>query len=216
MAERKAVTKLLARSYLASDRIRKGRILDEVAERTGWHRDHARAVLWHGLDPPKPRRVRPGSGTGVLRGSAGRSGFCWAVLRAPAEKLLAAMMPELVPVVREEKALDITDVQAELLRQMSAATIDRRLAGRTGQAAAARTVPHQTGSLLKSQIPIRTWAQWDDAVAAFVEIDLVGHEGATSSGQFCFTLMVTDIAQKSMARQPPRTTALPPTLVPTQ
>lgn len=33
------------------------------------------------------------------------------------------------------------------------------------------------GSLLKSQIPIRTWAQWDDAVPGFVEIDLVGHDG---------------------------------------
>jgi hypothetical protein len=25
---------------------------------------------------------------------------------------------------------------------------------------------------LKSQIPIRTWADWDDAVPGFVEIDL--------------------------------------------
>ena len=28
----------------------------------------------------------------------------------------------------------------------------------------------------------------------FVEIDLVGHEGGVASGQFCFTLTVTDIA----------------------
>jgi hypothetical protein len=48
--------------------------------------------------------------------------------------------------------------------------------------------------LLKSQIPVRTWADWDDAVPGFVEIDLVGHEGGVASGQFCFTLTVTDIA----------------------
>ena len=48
--------------------------------------------------------------------------------------------------------------------------------------------------LLKSQIPTRTWAEWDDAVPGFVEIDLVGHEGGNASGQFCFTLTVTDIA----------------------
>src|SRR5699024_7894428 len=50
------------------------------------------------------------------------------------------------------------------------------------------------GSLLKSQIPIRTWAEWDDAVPGFVEIDLVGHEGGNAAGEFCFTLTVTDIA----------------------
>jgi hypothetical protein len=48
--------------------------------------------------------------------------------------------------------------------------------------------------LLKDAIPIRTWAEWDDAVPGFVEIDLVGHEGGNSSGDFCSTLTVTDIA----------------------
>jgi hypothetical protein len=31
-------------------------------------------------------------------------------------------------------------------------------------------------------------------VPGFVEIDLVGHEGGVASGEFCFTLTVTDIA----------------------
>ena len=50
------------------------------------------------------------------------------------------------------------------------------------------------GSLLKSQIPVRTWADRDDAVPVFAELDLFGHEGGVSSGQFCFPLTVTDIA----------------------
>jgi hypothetical protein len=50
--------------------------------------------------------------------------------------------------------------------------------------------------LLKSQIPIRTWADWDDAVPGFVEIDLVGHEGGLASGEFCFTLTVTDYCDR--------------------
>jgi len=41
---------------------------------------------------------------------------------------------------------------------------------------------------------MRTWADWDDAVPGFVEIDLVGHEGGNSCGEFAFTLTVTDIA----------------------
>jgi hypothetical protein len=47
---------------------------------------------------------------------------------------------------------------------------------------------------LKSQIPIRTWADWNEDQPGFVEIDLVGHEGGNSSGDFCSTLTVTDIA----------------------
>ena len=41
---------------------------------------------------------------------------------------------------------------------------------------------------------MRTWADWNDALPGFVEIDLVGHEGGNSSGEFCFTLDITDIA----------------------
>ena len=41
---------------------------------------------------------------------------------------------------------------------------------------------------------MRTSAEWDDAKPGFVEIDLVGHEGGNSQGEFCFTLDITDIA----------------------
>ncbi|WP_433204774.1 hypothetical protein ACQP1G_16650 [Nocardia sp. CA-107356] len=50
------------------------------------------------------------------------------------------------------------------------------------------------GSMLKSRIPMRTWADHDENMPGFVEIDLVGHEGGNPRGHFCFTLTVTDIA----------------------
>ncbi len=48
--------------------------------------------------------------------------------------------------------------------------------------------------MLKHQIPIRTFAQWDEKRPGFVEIDLVGHDGGDPSGDFAQTLNVTDIA----------------------
>jgi hypothetical protein len=50
------------------------------------------------------------------------------------------------------------------------------------------------GSLLKSQIPMRTWADWEDQRPGFVEIDLVGHESGDNNGDFASSLTVTDIA----------------------
>jgi len=46
---------------------------------------------------------------------------------------------------------------------------------------------------LKNQIPIRTFSDWDDARPGFVEIDLVGHEGGNSRGNYIQTLDVTDV-----------------------
>ena len=79
---------------------------------------------------------------------------CWAVLRAPAGKRLAPMLEVLVPVLRRDGELDLTDAEAALLVAMSAATIDRRLAGERAKLMARGRSHTKPGSLLKSQIPI--------------------------------------------------------------
>ena len=119
---------------------------------------------------------------------------CWAALRAPAGKRLATTLAVLVPLLRRDGELDLTVAEAALLVRMSAATINRRLAPERFKMMSRGRSHTKPGTLLKSLIPIRTWAEWDDAVPGFVEIDLVGHEGGNASGEYCFTLTVTDIA----------------------
>jgi len=88
----------------------------------------------------------------------------------------------------------VTDEVALALLAMAASTMDRRLAPARASMSLRGRSHTKPGSLLKDSIPIRTWADWDDAVPGFVEIDLVDHEGGNAMGEHAYTLTVTDIA----------------------
>ena len=76
---------------------------------------------------------------------------------------------------------------------MSPATIDRLLIPERAKSTTRGRSHTKPGSLLKSQIPIRTWAQWNERKPGFIEIDLVGHEGGNATGEHAFTLTATDV-----------------------
>lgn len=78
--------------------------------------------------------------------------------RPEAEEILAPFMPVLVPLLRAEGEITLTDAQAELLTQISAATIGRILAGERSRMTLRGRIHAKPGSLLKHQIPIRTFA----------------------------------------------------------
>ena len=49
----------------------------------------------------------------------------------------------------------------------------------------------RAGTLLKQQIPIRTFEQWNQSQPGFVEADLVAHCGPQVEGRFLWTLTLT-------------------------
>jgi Integrase core domain len=52
----------------------------------------------------------------------------------------------------------------------------------------------RSGTLLKKQIPVRTFQDWNETKPGFLEADLVAHCGTQADGSYLYTLTLTDIA----------------------
>src|SRR5436305_4696732 len=51
----------------------------------------------------------------------------------------------------------------------------------------------RAGTLLKKQIPVRTFNDWNETKPGFMEADLVAHWGSHADGSYLYTLTLTDI-----------------------
>jgi hypothetical protein len=176
--------------YAKARRSEKSKILDEFVEVTGFHRKAAIRRLRRVRRRSGKRRGRPRVYTPDVV-AALRS--VWEVCGRICSKRLAPFLPEAVALLgREGKIVVPADVRERLIR-MSPATIDRLLAKhRQGEARGRCTT--KPGTLLRSQVPVRTFADWTDTRPGFLEIDLVAHCGDTTAGEFVHTLSAVDVA----------------------
>src|SRR6266571_5934430 len=151
MAERRAVSKQMARRYAKAPKAEKGRMLDELCALTGWTRRHARRTLVQAVGSPDPvpraPRVRTYDGD-VLEPLR----MIWATLNGPAGKRLAPFLAEMVEVLERTGELRVSpEVRAKLCR-ISAATIDRALAPERRRLQVKGRSGTKPGSILKRQI----------------------------------------------------------------
>jgi hypothetical protein len=118
----------------------------------------------------------------------------WAIMDFACGKRLAPCMEWLVPKLEECGELDVPPEVRERLLSVSRSTIDRLLAVERKKLTLKGRSLTKPGSLLKHQIPIRTFSQWDEERPGFTEVDLVDHGGGSTQGEYLFTLDVTDVA----------------------
>jgi len=212
MRQKQAVTREMAAKYQRATKKGKGEILDALIGLAHYNRAYAARVLRQRSrdvvlasgrggrvkvtviadrrsPPTKKRRRQRVYGKEVLVALQ----QVWLVCNGICGKRLAPYLRTIVSVLERvgEMSLD-AEVRRKLVR-ISPATIDRLLAPtrkRYQLRARSQTKP---GTLLKHQIPIRTFSDWDEACPGFLEIDLVSHEGGDPRGDFAYTLDATDI-----------------------
>jgi hypothetical protein len=180
--------------YRQANKTQQTTILNEFVASTGYHRKYAIYLLNH----PQPsrskgRRHRQRIYTATIIPALT---FIWETCDHICSKRLKPFLPEMATVLERQGYLHLSKKDRQLLAQISPSTIDRLLTP-----AHRRLRPHghsttKPGSLLNKAIPIRTFADWNDARPGFLEIDLVAHCGETASGEYLCTLDTVDIATR--------------------
>lgn len=190
-ARRELLVKVAPR-YREASRKQKTLILNEFVASTGYKRKYAIRLLSLPEVPATKMIKRP-----RLRyyGSAVQDALevAWCATNCIASKRLAPFLKELVPVLEHHGYLDLNDEVRRQLLSISPATIDRILQLRRSQSGRGMTTTKR-GTLLKHQIPVRTFADWEEKTPGFFEADLVGHHGWSVEGSFLHTLVLTDVA----------------------
>ena len=180
--------------YRTAGRRGKSRILDKFTRATGYNRKYAITLLTS-EEPDEPRagtrRGRP-----PMYGENVRSTvvLLWEVAGQICSKRLTPFIPVLVDALERHGHLSLSPDLREGIMTISAATIDRILRRvRYGDEDQSPGVT-RPGALLKHQIPIRTFADWDDLTLGFFETDIVAHCGMVNAGSYLNTLVLTDVA----------------------
>jgi hypothetical protein len=178
--------------YLKAIKKDKGRILDEFIQVSGYHRKAAIRLLHRNGSASKGRRRGRQRCYGNEVVDALRQ--TWEASDRLCSKRLKPFLGELARVMRQHGELHLSTAVEAQLCQMSPATIDRVLRPWRCLGGRRRLSTTKSGSLLKRSIPIRTFADWEEAVPGFLEVDLVAHCGESAEGFYLTTLCAVDVA----------------------
>lgn len=195
ISTRKELAKTLATRYAVANRSEKKIILDELTATTNYHRKHAIRLFnkqrQNFAKPKSPRRKRPPKYDNEVKNALIA---IWKATNYLCSKRLIACLPDFINAMERHEHLTILpEVRAKLL-SLSSATVDRLLYDIRHAKKRRSISTTRPGALLKHQVPIRTFSDWNDLKPGYMEADLVAHCGTSVQGTFLNTLVLTDIA----------------------
>jgi len=207
MGQKKAVTRELRDRYQRLSKKEKTIFLNEFIQLTRYNRSYAARALrikevlgYMNIAGKRVKLVRDNRKIkrkkkkiydqevfGVLR-------KIWGIFDYICSKRLAPFLSEIIPVLEKWEEIKLSAKVREKLLKISAATIDRLLSETRKKYRIKGRSTTRPGTLLKKSIPIRTFADWDEARPGFFEVDLVSHDGGAVRGDFIQSLNFTDIS----------------------
>lgn len=201
----RAYLRSLQARYRRARKKAKAVILGEFTQTTGCHRDYASRLL-RGEYTYTAKPIRHPRARYYTAEDAAALEHISELLDWMCSKLLHAEIPLVLPGLREDGTLDVSETCAQHLLEMSPATIDRLRARRRpkGQQRRGFTKP---GTRLKYRIPVRSFAERNPAGPGYLDIDLVDHSGGRASGEFAYTLDLADVFSQWMEPRAVRTKA---------
>jgi hypothetical protein len=178
--------------YRKASKEEKSKMLDEFTQVTGFHRKAAIRLL------NRVSRLTSGKRRGRQREYGSEVSVAlkevWEASDRLCSKRLKPFIPEMARVLRRHGEQQIDAPLEAQLCCISPSTIDRMLRPYRKLGGRKPLSTTRPGSLLKSAIPIRTFADWKEDQTGFMETDLVAHCGESTEGFYLNTLCAVDIA----------------------
>ena len=205
LKEKQKLTAVTARKYRAASRSKKTKILDTFTEQTGYGRKYAIHILANeGKIKPAGKQVKlkiTHSSTkkriypviydeAVLDALA----LVWEAFNYQCGKLLAPFLHENIDSIAQDSRFAVKDEVRLKLQKISASTIDRLLKPNKAKLkikGSSGTKPAK--GHIKSLISVMSHFECTQQGSGLWQIDLVQHDGGNPSGEFCYTLTITEV-----------------------
>src|SRR5438309_6051238 len=177
--------------YGLAKKPKKTRLLDEAERVTGYQRKALIRLFHRRPVAHRPRRGRPRQ-YGKSHETALEQ--LWIASGHPCSKRLGPFLPELIAALERHGELRVPPRVRHALLTISPATIDRLLHPHRRRHLRRPLILNPATAALRSQIPLRTFGDWQGVRPGAVQADLVAHCGETSAGFYLHTLIAVDVA----------------------
>lgn len=191
ITSRKECRTRLRPRYLKANKQTKSLMLKEFCKNTGYNNKYAIRILRAGHEYKIPVINRKSHHIYTNEDIFWLKKI-WEIMDYACGQRLAPQLTEIISKLMFFKELNIPNATQEKLKRISSATIDSRLKRFRNELRLKINSTTRPGSLLKSQIPIRT-VSWNESRIGYCELDTVAHCGDNARGEFVSSLDLTDI-----------------------